>query len=89
MSQFKLFFLRGACALALASSPAWAHIVLQDGAAAANSSYRAAFRVGHGCDALPTTAIRVMIPAGFNGAQPMPKAGWTVKTVSGPLPVPY
>jgi len=89
MSTLKLHFLIGACALALACNPAWAHIVLQDGAAAANSSYRATFRVGHGCDALPTTAIRVMIPAGFNGAQPMPKPGWTVKTVSGPLPVPY
>jgi uncharacterized protein YcnI len=75
--------------LALASIPAQAHVVLQDGAAAANSSYRATFRVGHGCDAESTTGIRVTIPAGFNGAQPMPKSGWTVRTITGTLPVPY
>ena len=69
--------------------PSYAHVVLQDGAAAASSSYRATFRVGHGCDAQATTAIRVTIPAGFNGAQPMPKAGWVVSTKTGPLPVPY
>ena len=33
--------------------------------------------------------MRVTIPAGFNGAQPMPKAGWTLSTKVGPLPVPY
>lgn len=75
--------------LALASIPAQAHVVLQDGAAAANSSYRATFRVGHGCDAESTTGIRVTIPNGFNGAQPMPKPGWTVKTIIGTLAVPY
>jgi uncharacterized protein YcnI len=69
--------------------PSYAHVVLQDGAAAASSSYRATFRVGHGCDAQATAALRVTIPAGFNGAQPMPKAGWTLSTTVGPLPVPY
>jgi uncharacterized protein YcnI len=73
----------------LASVPACAHVVLQDGAAGANSIYRATFRVSHGCDGEPTNSIRVILPAGFNGAQPMPKPGWNVKTVTGPLPVPY
>ncbi len=89
MHLFKYSFLVLASALALASIPAQAHVVLQDGAAAANSSYRATFRVGHGCDAESTTGIRVTIPTGFNGAQPMPKPGWTVKTIVGTLPVPY
>lgn len=70
-------------------SPVFAHVVLQDGAAAAGASYRATFRVGHGCDGAPTTGIRVSIPAGFNGAQPMPKPGWTVTTKSGVLATPY
>jgi uncharacterized protein YcnI len=76
-------------ALVASQTPARAHVVLQDDAAAANTSYRAAFRVGHGCDAEPTTALRITIPAGFNAAQPMPKAGWTVSTKVGPLATPY
>ena len=68
---------------------AQAHIVLQDPAAAAAASYRATLRVGHGCDGSATTAIKVSIPSGFTGAQPMPKAGWTVRTVTGKLEQPY
>jgi uncharacterized protein YcnI len=78
-----------ALALYAASTGAGAHVVLQDPAATAGSSYRATFRVGHGCDKAPTTGIRVTIPDGFNGAQPMPKAGWTVQTKTGPLAAPY
>ncbi len=44
----------------------------------AASSYKATFRVGHGCGASPTREIAVTIPAGVEGAKPMPKAGWTV-----------
>ena len=73
----------------LAAAPAFAHIVLQDPAAAAATSYRATLRVGHGCGDSPTTGILVTIPAGFNGAQPMPKPGWTVSTRVGKLAEPY
>lgn len=62
---------------------------MQDSAAAAGVSYRATLRVGHGCNGSPTTAIQVRIPAGFNGAQPMPKAGWTLSTRVGALEQPY
>lgn len=71
------------------ASASFAHVVLQDGAAAAGASYRAVLRVGHGCDGSATTGMRVTIPAGFNGAQPMPKAGWTVVTKVGKLEQPY
>lgn len=82
--------LLGTCvALALAAPVAQAHVVLQDGAAAASSNYRATLRVGHGCDGSPTTSLRVLIPAGFNGAQPMPKPGWSLRVQSGPLAKPY
>ncbi len=73
----------------LLAAGAQAHVTLLDGAAAAGSGYRAALRVGHGCEGLPTTGLRVTIPAGFNGAQPMPKAGWTVTTKVGQLAEPY
>ncbi len=68
---------------------AQAHVALQDGAAAAGAGYRATFKVGHGCDGSATTGIAVTIPTGFTGAQPMPKAGWTVRVVSGKLEQPY
>ena len=44
----------------------------------AGSTYKATFRVGHGCGASPTREIAVTIPVGVEGAKPMPKAGWTV-----------
>jgi uncharacterized protein YcnI len=58
-------------------------------AARQRRSRSATFRVGHGCGDEATTAMRISIPAGFNGAQPMPKAGWTVSTKIGPLAAPY
>ncbi|MEY4737323.1 MAG: hypothetical protein RL302_1642 [Pseudomonadota bacterium] len=78
-----------ACAMFTGAASAFPHVVLQDGAAAAGASYRATLRVGHGCGTSPTTAMRVTIPAGFNGAQPMPKAGWTLSTKVGKLAQPY
>lgn len=78
-----------AAALALALAPASAHVVLEDQAALAGSSYRAAFRVGHGCAGSPTTGIRVFLPAGVRGAKPSPKPGWTLAVRREPLAQPY
>jgi uncharacterized protein YcnI len=78
-----------ACALFACATAALSHVTLQDSAAAAGASYRAAFRVSHGCDGSPTTTLQVMIPPGFEGAQPMPKPGWTLYTKIGPLEAPY
>ena len=55
-----------------------AHVTLEYGVANAGSTYKATFRVGHGCGASPTREIAVTIPVGVEGAKPMPKAGWTV-----------
>ncbi|MFN4349645.1 MAG: YcnI family protein [Hylemonella sp.] len=71
------------------ATAASAHVVLEDQAALAGSSYRATFRVGHGCDGSPTTAIRVVLPAGVRGAKPMPKAGWTLAVRREVLAQPY
>ena len=86
--QFAIYLVASYLASTGASS-AFSHVVLQDGAAAADSSYRATLRVGHGCDGAATTGIIVTIPAGFTGAQPMPKSGWTVRTVNGKLAQPH
>jgi len=71
------------------ASPAFAHIVLAEPAALANTSYRATLRVGHGCDGASTSAIRVTMPTGFRGAKPMPKAGWVLSVKSAKLDQPY
>ena len=86
--QFAIYLIAVSLASTGANS-AFSHIVLEDGAAAAGASYRATLRVGHGCDGAATTGITVTIPAGFTGAQPMPKPGWTARTVSGKLAQPY
>lgn len=81
-------FLCAATLLALSTASS-AHVVLEDQAALAGSSYRATFRVGHGCSGSPTTAIRVLLPAGVRGAKPMPKAGWALALRRAALAQPY
>ena len=76
-----------ACAL-LAGSTAGAHVVLEYQAAPASSSYRATFKVGHGCGASATRQVVVEIPAGVRGAHPMPKPGWQLAIERAPLPQP-
>lgn len=76
-------------ALLTAAQAGFSHVVLEDQAALAGSSYKAVLRVGHGCAGAPTSAIRVLLPAGFQGAKLMPKAGWTLSTRSEQLPQPY
>lgn len=76
-------------ALSCLSAAAHAHVVLAEPVALANTSYRAAFRVGHGCNGRPTTGIRVSLPAGFQGAKPMPKVGWALNVRTEKLDKPY
>ena len=78
-----------ACALSASATASFAHIVLGDPAALAGTSYRATLRVGHGCDGSPVTALRVTLPAGFQGAKPMPKAGWLLSVKTAKLAKPY
>jgi len=66
-----------------AMAPASAHVTLEKTSAAAGASYKAVFRVGHGCDGSPTRRLSVRLPEGFLNAKPMPKAGWTIETKRG------
>ena len=69
-----------ASALLLAASlPAAAHVTLEYQVANAGSYYKGSFKVGHGCGNSPVKQIVVTIPAGVQGAKPMPKAGWTLE----------
>jgi uncharacterized protein YcnI len=77
-----------AAAIALAT-PALAHATLEKGEAALGSTYKAVFRVPHGCDGKPTNVVRVQIPEGFVAVKPMPKAGWTLQKVRGAYATSY
>lgn len=62
-----------------AATAAQAHVTLDQGEAPAGSSYKAVFKVGHGCEGgLATRQIIVTPPPGLRNAKPMPKAGWTL-----------
>jgi uncharacterized protein YcnI len=78
-----------ACAVLAWAVPAFSHVVLENKTAPADSSYKAVFVIGHGCQGSPTTGVSVQIPAGFLGSKPYPKPGWTVTTQLGKLAKPY
>lgn len=58
---------------------AQAHVTLEYEVAPAGSSYKAAFRVGHGCGASPTREVAVAIPEGVRAPKPMVKPGWAIE----------
>ena len=73
-----------ALAVALTAVPAFAHVTLEVREAAIGSTYKAVLRVPHGCGTEATTTLRIQIPEGFYNVKPMPHAGWTLETVTGP-----
>lgn len=75
--------------MGLGSVPAAAHITLEYQVANAGSYYKANFKVGHGCGNSAIKQIVVNIPAGVQGAKPMPKAGWTIAIERAPLAQAY
>lgn len=76
-------------AACLAFAPAvHAHVTLEYQVAPAASSYKATFKVGHGCGPSPTRQVSVAIPAGVSSARPMPKPGWTLEIQRDKLPQP-
>lgn len=68
---------------------AFAHVVLEYQVAPAGASYKATFKVGHGCGASPTRQVVVDIPNGFRGARPQPKPGWALDVQRAKLATPY
>ncbi|MGQ2907029.1 MAG: YcnI family copper-binding membrane protein [Aliihoeflea sp.] len=69
--------------LALGTSAALAHVSLEGKEAAIGSTYKAVFRVPHGCEGEPTNVVRVRIPEGVIAVKPMPKPGWELEKVRG------
>jgi uncharacterized protein YcnI len=72
-----------ASCVALSAGIASAHITLDTPDAKAGASYKAVFRVPHGCDGAATVRIAVKIPDGFIAVKPMPHFGWTIDIVTG------
>ena len=89
MNRFFRFFFSAGTSCLLLTSVAHAHVVFADPQAVAGAYYKAALRVGHGCDGSATTGITVQVPPGFQGAKPQPKPGWVVSTRKAKLAQPY
>jgi uncharacterized protein YcnI len=58
---------------------ALAHVTANPDEAPADSYFRTALRVGHGCSGSATTAVRVKIPQGVLSVHPQPKPGWKIE----------
>jgi uncharacterized protein YcnI len=70
-------------ALGLGAMPALAHVTLEVAQAPVGSTYKAVFRVPHGCEGKPTNVVRVQIPEGVIAVKPQPKAGWELEKTRG------
>lgn len=75
--------------LALLGQAALAHVTLEYPVATAGQSYKATFKISHGCGASPTRVVEVDIPADVRGARPMPKPGWALEVTRAKLAQPY
>src|SRR5271155_2601262 len=60
---------------------ALAHVTLTEPEAKPGAHYLAHFKVGHGCDGSPTTALSISIPRGVSGVKPKAKPGWNAELV--------
>ncbi|MBP7242962.1 DUF1775 domain-containing protein [Amaricoccus sp.] len=74
---------------AMAATAAHAHVTFEQSEAPVGKSYKAVLRVPHGCEGEATLKVRVQIPEGMIAVKPMPKAGWTIETVTGTYEHPY
>jgi len=75
--------------LSFAATVSQAHVTLEQREAEAGSAYKAVLKVGHGCEGSATRKLTVLLPAGFRGAKPTPKAGWTLQLRMEKLAQPY
>jgi uncharacterized protein YcnI len=79
-----------ACAsLFLLIPAAYPHITLATRQARIDTSYKAVFRVPHGCHGSATVKLRVQIPQGVIGVKPQPKTGWAINIIKGQYDRPH
>jgi uncharacterized protein YcnI len=65
--------------LVAAAGSAHAHVTANPAEGPADSYFRTALRIGHGCSGAATTAVRVKIPDGVMSVRPQAKSGWTIE----------
>lgn len=86
-------FFCAAFALIFGAAAASAHVTLTQRSAPADSYFRAAFTVPHGCDGQPTTKISIWLPEKILSARPQAKPGWNIEIVrvklAAPVPGPH
>jgi uncharacterized protein YcnI len=70
------------------ANPANAHVVFDQNTAPAGGYFKAVLLVPHGCEASPTTTLRVQIPENIYVVRPQQKTGWDVQIVKKPLSPP-
>jgi len=66
-------------ALIVSASTAIAHVTLSQRSAPADSYFRAAFTVPHGCQGAATTKVSFWLPESIVQAKPMVKPGWKIE----------
>jgi periplasmic copper chaperone A len=69
--------------LAFGTGAALAHVTLETQEAPVGSTYKAVFRIPHGCAGAPTNVVRVKVPEGVIAVKPQPKAGWALEKIKG------
>lgn len=82
-----------AFALMFSAAAADAHITFTQRSAPADSYFRTAFTVPHGCDGAATTKISIWLPEKILSARPQAKPGWKIEIVrvklATPVPGPH
>lgn len=79
--------LAGALLLA-GASPALGHVTADPDQAPADSWFRTALRISHGCAGSPTVAVRVKLPDGVLSVRPQLKPGWEISIIERKLDQP-
>lgn len=80
MFSFRAFSC-AAFALIFSAVAASAHVVLTQRSASADSYFRAAFTVPHGCAGEATNKVSIWLPESVLQAKPQLKAGWKIEIV--------
>jgi uncharacterized protein YcnI len=79
-----------AAAISAAFIPAAAaHVILEQNETPVGASYKAVFRVPHGCGDSATVRLSVHIPEGVIAVKPMAKPGWQIAIARGPYEKSY
>ena len=60
------------------SGAAFAHVGIEPPVAETGAAWVGVVRIGHGCDANPTTAVELKLPQGVTAVRAQAKAGWQV-----------